>query len=61
MSVAIEVENLNFGYTTSVQILKDVSFTVPQGRFLSIAGPNGAGKTTLLNLLSGLLKPARGQ
>jgi iron complex transport system ATP-binding protein len=60
MNAAIEVENLNFGYTSNAKILKDVGFTVSKGQFLSIAGPNGAGKTTLLNLLAGLLKPASG-
>lgn len=51
----IEVENLSFGYRSQETILKDVSFEVMTGTFLTIAGPNGAGKTTLLNLLCGLL------
>lgn len=38
-----------------------VSFTLPQGRFLSLFGPNGAGKSTLLRLLSGALRPTSGE
>jgi iron complex transport system ATP-binding protein len=58
--MSIEIENLCFAYKAQAQILKNVTFRLEQGGFLSIAGPNGAGKTTLLNLLSGLLKPTSG-
>jgi iron complex transport system ATP-binding protein len=58
--MSIEVENLSFAYKAQAEILKNISFRIAQGGFLSIAGPNGAGKTTLLNLLSGLLKPTAG-
>lgn len=59
MNAIIKVENLSFAYAQST-ILKDISFELMQGQFLTIAGPNGAGKTTLLNLLCGLLKPKAG-
>jgi iron complex transport system ATP-binding protein len=60
MSICIQVENLGFSYGPQIETLKNLSFQISAGTFLSIAGPNGAGKTTLLNLLSGLLKPASG-
>jgi iron complex transport system ATP-binding protein len=60
MSGAIEVDNLSFGYTPERTVLRNLSFAVKPGAFLTIAGPNGAGKTTLLNLLSGLLSPKEG-
>ena len=41
-------------------VLRDVSFSVPQGAFVSIIGPSGSGKTTLLGLLAGLDTPSRG-
>jgi iron complex transport system ATP-binding protein len=58
--MSIEVKNLCFAYKRQAEILKNISFRLASGSFLSIAGPNGAGKTTLLNLLSGLLKPTIG-
>jgi iron complex transport system ATP-binding protein len=58
--MSIEVENLCFAYKAQAKILKNISFRLEQGSFLSIAGPNGVGKTTLLNLLSGLLEPTAG-
>lgn len=39
----------------------NVSFSLPEGAFLSIFGPNGAGKTTLLRVLSTLARPSAGQ
>ncbi|MCK4352481.1 ABC transporter ATP-binding protein [candidate division WOR-3 bacterium] len=40
--------------------LKDVSFEVNEGEALGIIGPNGAGKTTILKLLSGIMRPTKG-
>ena len=41
-------------------VLRDVSFTVPRGGFLTLFGPNGAGKTTTLRLVATLLRPSTG-
>jgi len=43
-----------------VEALKDVSFQVAEGEFVSITGPSGAGKTTLLNIIGGLDTPTSG-
>ncbi len=42
-------------------VLRDVSFSIPQGAFVAIVGPSGSGKTTLLGVLAGLDTPTRGQ
>ena len=43
-----------------VQVLKSVSFTVPDGAILGLVGENGAGKSTLMNILGGNLAPDSG-
>lgn len=59
MTAALTVEHLtkSFGGRKAVD---DVSFTLPEGAFLSVFGPNGAGKTTLLRMLATLSRPTEG-
>ena len=40
--------------------LRDVTFDVQEGEFLTVVGPSGCGKTTLLRVLSGLVRPSEG-
>lgn len=54
---AIEVRQLFKTIENSarrVEILRDVSFSVPRGQFLAVMGASGSGKSTLLGLLAGL-------
>jgi len=44
-----------------LKAVEGVNLKIQAGHLHSIIGPNGAGKTTLFNLLSGALKPTRGQ
>lgn len=58
--IALQVENVTAGYT-SADIVRNVTFQVPQGQTLAILGRNGVGKTTLLNTVVGLLRPRSGR
>lgn len=49
-----------FDGTTSVPAVKDVSFEIREGEFLSIIGHTGCGKTTMVQHLNGLLLPSGG-
>jgi len=56
----LEIENISAGYDGNM-VLREVSFSIPEGQFLAIAGPNGAGKSTLLRVLAGLKEPLSGR
>ena len=45
----------------TVEAVRDVSFTAPDGRITGLLGPNGAGTSTTLRLLYGALSPDRGE
>ena len=47
--------------TGEVIALKDISFSVDSGEFVSIIGPSGCGKSTLLSIVAGLLPPTGGK
>ncbi|KAK9669887.1 hypothetical protein RND81_13G161200 [Saponaria officinalis] len=56
-----EVRNLSYKPPgTQINLLNDISFTLPQKSFGLIFGRSGSGKTTLLQLLAGLNKPTSG-
>ncbi|CAN5335840.1 hypothetical protein BH10PSE9_BH10PSE9_21210 [soil metagenome] len=56
----LQVHNLRKAFGGLVAI-NDLSLTVAQGEILGLIGPNGSGKTTVLNLITGVLKPDRGE
>ena len=55
----IEFKNVNFGYD-SRQVLKDVSFRIPEKTSTAIVGPSGSGKTTICSLLARFYDPQSG-
>ncbi len=55
----IAFQNVNFGYD-SRQVLKNVSFTIPERTSTAIVGPSGSGKTTICSLLARFYDPQSG-
>ena len=49
-----------FGLEGETEALRDISFSVAPGEFVSIIGQSGCGKSTLLSLISGILQPTDG-
>lgn len=57
-------DNISYTYHTKegeTTAVKDLSFTVENGQFVSVIGPSGCGKTTVLSLAAGLLSPSSGE
>ncbi|MDB4335027.1 ABC transporter ATP-binding protein [bacterium] len=57
----IDISNLNFGYSKTNLLFKDLSLKASEGSIIGLLGKNGAGKSTLLKLMAGLLKPQNGK
>ena len=56
----LQVEDLSGGYGSRT-VVRQVSFSVQKGEWLSIVGPNGSGKSTVLRMLSRVLIPQAGR
>lgn len=60
----LELKNVSFEVPeegTEKEIIKNISFVIPDGKFTVITGPNGGGKSTLAKLIAGIQKPTAGQ
>src|SRR5450432_2736914 len=58
--MSIEVKNLTRIYGEQ-KAIDGISFTVSRGEIVGFLGPNGAGKSTTMKILTGCLKPSKGQ
>ena len=60
----LELEHISFdvpGEQGQKEIIRDISLTIPDGRFVAITGPNGGGKSTLAKLIAGIERPTAGR
>ena len=64
MNPLLQVNHLSYAYhsvSSETYALSDLSFQVREGEFIAIVGPSGCGKSTLLSLISGLIRPEKGE
>ncbi len=59
--VIIRFENVTFGYDAENPVVDEAEFSVREDSKLTVMGQNGAGKSTIFKLLTGALKPDRGE
>jgi ATP-binding cassette, subfamily B, bacterial PglK len=59
-SISLRKVTASYGESDNV-ILSDINFNMPIGKCVGIFGESGSGKSTLINLLSGLIKPTKGE
>jgi len=56
----LEVKNL-FKEFDGIKAVDNLTFEIKKNSIIALVGPNGSGKTTVFNLISGFLRPDRGQ
>lgn len=57
----VRADQVHFGYREGVDVLHQVSLSVPPGTRMALVGPSGAGKSTLGRLLAGIYAPRTGE
>lgn len=57
----VRADQVRFGYREGVDVLHQVSMSVPPGTRMALVGPSGAGKSTLGRLLAGIYAPRTGE
>jgi len=55
----LKLQNISLSFQKR-QILQNISFDINQGEIFGMLGPNGVGKSTIFNLVTGLIKPDKG-
>ena len=56
----LSFDRIGMVFPDGTEAIREVSFTVDKGEFVTVVGPSGCGKSTLLKIAAGLLDPSRG-
>ena len=57
----VTLENVSYGYDDKKVILNNINLSISKGKTIGIIGESGAGKSTFVSLLTGLIKPTKGE
>ena len=57
----IVFDHVTFAYADGRDVLKDMSFTIPQGKTVAILGATGSGKSSVVHLIQRLFEPKKGE
>ena len=57
----IEFKNVTYGYNEEIEVLKDISLVIPQGKTFALVGPSGGGKTTICHLIPHFYNVEKGE
>ena len=58
--VKLEVKDVSFSYDGKTNVIENINIKLNKGEIVGLLGASGGGKTTLFNVISGLIKPQRG-
>jgi NitT/TauT family transport system ATP-binding protein len=61
MPEAVALDHVRKVYASGLEAIREVTFAVGPGEFVSVLGPSGCGKSTLLMMVAGLLPPSGGE
>jgi zinc transport system ATP-binding protein len=61
MIAAIKLVDIYAGYKSGQDVISNINLDIAEQEFLGLIGPNGGGKTTLLKVITGLIKPSKGE
>jgi len=57
---ALSFDGIGMIFPDGTEALKEITFSIDRGEFITVVGPSGCGKSTLLRIASGLLEPTAG-
>ena len=60
IKTALSFDGIGMVFPDGTEALRDITFSVDKGEFITVVGPSGCGKSTLLRIASGLLEPTAG-